>query len=72
MATECAIKFGDGIRVNAVAPGFFIADQNRALLTNEDGSYTVGNPDVTRRNLTHCMAGKRKFCHSKYPYAAIR
>jgi len=29
-----------GIRVNAIAPGFFLADQNRALLTNEDGSLT--------------------------------
>ncbi|QHE53019.1 SDR family oxidoreductase [Pontibacillus sp. HMF3514] len=29
-----------GIRVNAIAPGFFLTDQNRALLTNEDGTYT--------------------------------
>ena len=29
-----------GIRVNAIAPGFFLTDQNRALLTNEDGSMT--------------------------------
>jgi NAD(P)-dependent dehydrogenase (short-subunit alcohol dehydrogenase family) len=29
-----------GIRVNAIAPGFFLTDQNRALLTNEDGSPT--------------------------------
>lgn len=27
-----------GIRVNAIAPGFFLTDQNRALLTNPDGS----------------------------------
>lgn len=40
MATEMAIKFGDSIRVNAIAPGFFIGNQNRALLTEEDGSYT--------------------------------
>lgn len=40
MAMEMAQKFGDGIRVNALAPGFFIGDQNRALLTNPDGSYT--------------------------------
>lgn len=40
LATEFALKFGDQIRVNAVAPGFFIGNQNRALLTNEDGSYT--------------------------------
>ncbi|WP_298951703.1 SDR family oxidoreductase [uncultured Nonlabens sp.] len=30
-----------GIRVNAIAPGFFLTDQNRALLTNEDGSATA-------------------------------
>jgi len=29
-----------GIRVNAIAPGFFLTDQNRALLTQEDGSLT--------------------------------
>ena len=28
------------VRVNAISPGFFPADQNRALLFNEDGSYT--------------------------------
>lgn len=32
---------GVGIRVNAIAPGFFLTDQNRSLLTNEDGSYTA-------------------------------
>lgn len=29
-----------GVRVNAIAPGFFLTEQNRELLTNEDGSYT--------------------------------
>ena len=40
MATELATKFGEGLRVNAIAPGFFITEQNRALLTKEDGSFT--------------------------------
>jgi NAD(P)-dependent dehydrogenase (short-subunit alcohol dehydrogenase family) len=40
MAMEMAMKFGGAIRVNAIAPGFFIGNQNRALLTNPDGSYT--------------------------------
>ncbi|OIQ41847.1 MAG: D-mannonate oxidoreductase [Bacteroidetes bacterium MedPE-SWsnd-G1] len=40
MATEMAQKFDGKIRVNAIAPGFFIGNQNRALLTNDDGSYT--------------------------------
>ncbi|OAV43126.1 SDR family oxidoreductase [Lewinella sp. 4G2] len=40
LAVELAQKYGEGIRVNAIAPGFFIADQNRSLLLNEDGSLT--------------------------------
>ncbi len=40
MATEMALKFGEGVRVNAIAPGFFIGNQNRAVLINPDGSYT--------------------------------
>ena len=36
-----AVHFSDvGIRVNAIAPGFFATNQNRALLFNEDGSLT--------------------------------
>ncbi len=37
---EMAAKFSPNIRVNAIAPGFFLTEQNRTLLTNEDGSYT--------------------------------
>lgn len=40
MAMEVAMKFGDHIRVNAIAPGFFIGDQNRKVLINPDGSLT--------------------------------
>jgi NAD(P)-dependent dehydrogenase (short-subunit alcohol dehydrogenase family) len=40
MAVEMAQKFGNGIRVNAIAPGFLLTDQNRTLLTNKDGSLT--------------------------------
>jgi NAD(P)-dependent dehydrogenase (short-subunit alcohol dehydrogenase family) len=40
LALEMATKFGDGIRVNAIAPGFFIGDQNRNVLINPDGSLT--------------------------------
>ncbi|PHN07683.1 SDR family oxidoreductase [Flavilitoribacter nigricans] len=40
MAVELARRHGNQIRVNAVAPGFFIADQNRRLLLQEDGSLT--------------------------------
>ncbi|MBO4560497.1 MAG: SDR family oxidoreductase [Bacteroidaceae bacterium] len=40
MAQEMAIKFSEKIRVNAIAPGFFIGHQNRAMLINPDGTYT--------------------------------
>jgi len=40
MAVELSRRYGDGLRVNAVAPGFFLAEQNRAVLVNPDGSRT--------------------------------
>lgn len=40
MCTELARKFGPGLRINAIAPGFFLTEQNRTLLTNPDGSLT--------------------------------
>ncbi len=40
MAVELALKFGEGMRVNAIAPGFFIGEQNRRLLLNEDNTLT--------------------------------
>ena len=40
MCVEAAARYGGALRVNAVAPGFFITHQNRTLLTNPDGSYT--------------------------------
>jgi NAD(P)-dependent dehydrogenase (short-subunit alcohol dehydrogenase family) len=46
LATEMALKYGDGIRVNAIAPGFFIGDQNRAILLNPDGSLTERSQKV--------------------------
>lgn len=40
MAVEMARKHGGGVRVNAVAPGFFVSEQNRAVLLTADGGYT--------------------------------
>lgn len=40
LAVEMAQKYGEGIRVNAIAPGFFVGEQNRSLLLKEDGTYT--------------------------------
>lgn len=40
LATDMALKYGDKVRVNAIAPGFFIGDQNRDVLINADGTLT--------------------------------
>lgn len=40
LADHMGRRFGEGIRVNAIAPGFFLGDQNRDLLIGADGSYT--------------------------------
>ena len=40
LAAELALKYGEKIRVNALAPGFFIGKQNRSALLNPDGSLT--------------------------------
>ena len=41
LCVETAKRFGGKIRVNAIAPGFFITHQNRNLLMNSDGGYTA-------------------------------
>ena len=43
-----------GIRVNAIAPGFFLTDQNRARLTNADGSLTARGNKI----IEHTPMGK--------------
>ena len=48
LAIEMAKKFGEGVRVNAIAPGFFITGQNKDLLTNPDGSLTSRGNDIIR------------------------
>lgn len=48
LAVEFAKKIGSGVRVNAVAPGFFLSEQNRALLTNPDGSLTSRGDDIIK------------------------
>jgi len=40
MAVELAQKYGEGIRVNAISPGFFIGEQNKALLLTPEGKLT--------------------------------
>ena len=48
LAVELARR-GTGIRVNAVAPGFVIGEQNRALLVENDGSFTERGATIVAR-----------------------
>lgn len=47
MCVELAQRFGDAIRMNAIAPGFFVTNQNRHLLVEKDG-YTSRGEAVIR------------------------
>jgi NAD(P)-dependent dehydrogenase (short-subunit alcohol dehydrogenase family) len=49
MAHEVAHKFGEKIRVNAIAPGFFLTEQNRFLLTDGQGGLTSRGQEVIRQ-----------------------
>lgn len=40
MAVELPRRYGAGLRVNVLAPGVFLSEQNRSLLTAPDGSFT--------------------------------
>jgi NAD(P)-dependent dehydrogenase (short-subunit alcohol dehydrogenase family) len=60
LAREWATR---GVRVNAISPGFFPAEQNRGLLFKEDGSYTergnqiIGHTPMARFGEPHELAG---------------
>ena len=60
LAREWATK---GVRVNAISPGFFPAEQNRKLLFNDDGSYSargqqiIGHTPMARFGTADELAG---------------
>jgi NAD(P)-dependent dehydrogenase (short-subunit alcohol dehydrogenase family) len=49
LSVDLARRYGQGIRVNAIAPGFFVANQNRAVLLNPDGSLTDRGAKIIER-----------------------
>jgi NAD(P)-dependent dehydrogenase (short-subunit alcohol dehydrogenase family) len=54
MAVELARRYGAGMRVNAIAPGFFIGEQNRSLLLDAEGQLTARG----RAIVDHTPAGR--------------
>lgn len=49
LAMELAMKFSEKVRVNCIAPGFFISKQNTHILLNPDGSYTQRSLSVINK-----------------------
>jgi NAD(P)-dependent dehydrogenase (short-subunit alcohol dehydrogenase family) len=54
LAVELARSCGAGLRVNAIAPGFFVGEQNRSLLLNPDGTLTARGQTI----VDHTPAGR--------------
>ena len=54
LAVHLAQTYGEGLRVNAIAPGFFVGDQNRALLLESDGTPTARGRSI----LDHTPMGR--------------
>jgi len=54
LSVHAATTWGEGVRVNAIAPGFFVGEQNRALLLNEDGTPTERGAQI----LAHTPMGR--------------
>jgi NAD(P)-dependent dehydrogenase (short-subunit alcohol dehydrogenase family) len=74
-AVELANRYADKIRMNSITPGFFLTEQNKTLLTNEDGSLTdrgnnintqtpfkrFGNPDELCGAVIYLLSDASKF-----------
>ncbi|GAB4555268.1 MAG: SDR family oxidoreductase [Anaerolineae bacterium] len=54
LAINLAHAYGPALRVNAIAPGFFLAEQNRPFMVTEDGQYTARGQSV----IAHTPAGR--------------
>ncbi len=70
LAGELAIKFGEGFRVNAIAPGFLLTNQNRSLLTNPDGSLTTALTRFSPTRRSVASLSRRNFWNP--PLAGFR
>jgi NAD(P)-dependent dehydrogenase (short-subunit alcohol dehydrogenase family) len=62
MSVELANRFKGKLRMNAIAPGFFITHQNRALLTNPDGSLTARGDAVLKNTPYNRFGEPEELC----------
>lgn len=79
MAIEMAQRYGDGIRVNALAPGVFLTVQNKDLLIKPDGNYSdrtklflantpfgrLGDPEELTGTVIWLMSDASKFVNGE-------
>jgi NAD(P)-dependent dehydrogenase (short-subunit alcohol dehydrogenase family) len=61
-SVEMANRYGDKLRMNAIAPGFFLTEQNRTLLTQPDGSYTERGNLVLKQTPYHRFGDADELC----------
>ncbi|PTY06007.1 D-mannonate oxidoreductase [Verrucomicrobia bacterium LW23] len=67
LGVDLGKKHGGKIRVNAVMPGFFLGEQNRRLLTNEDGTLTARG-ELIVQNTPFGRFGKAEELHGAIHY----
>lgn len=74
-AVELANRYGDKVRMNAIAPGFFLTEQNRKMHLTPEGGYTerasmvvaqtpfkrFGNPDELKGAVVWLLSDASKF-----------
>jgi len=79
MGTELSLRYGDKVRINAIAPGVFLTEQNRNLLTNTDGTYTnraqkfvnntpysrLGEPEELQGTLVYLLSDASAFVNGE-------
>jgi len=79
MGTELSLRYGDKVRINAIAPGVFLTEQNRNLLTNADGTFTdraqkfvnntpysrLGEPEELQGTLVYLLSDASAFINGE-------
>jgi NAD(P)-dependent dehydrogenase (short-subunit alcohol dehydrogenase family) len=62
LAVEMALRHGEGVRVNAIAPGFFVGEQNRHLLLDDTGALTERGATIIRQTPMKRFGSPQELC----------